>query len=105
MKTAARWKPGLRTRPALPRRKRGGVEVVAAFGEGPAVAVVDFAEGEKVGGNVVVAGREDFFGNGELVHEGKTEVMFFGGEIDFVEAVGELPFGFPTDLAAQAGFI
>ena len=67
----------------------GGVEGVAAFVEGPAGAGEDFAEGKIIGGDVLVAAGEAFFSDGELVHEGETEVMFFGGEIDFGEVAGE----------------
>ena len=31
--------------------------------------------------------------------------MFFRGEIDFEETAGELAGGFPTNLAAEAGFV
>lgn len=83
----------------------GGVGMVAALGEVPAGASVDFAEREIVLGDVGIGAREAFFGNGKLVHEGEAEVVFAGGEIDFEEAVPELGGGLPADLAAEAGFI
>jgi len=84
----------------------GGVVRVFAFGEGPFGAGEVFAQGEEVGGDVGVCFGEVFFAVGELVHEHDAEVGFFGGEIDggefgFAEAGG----GFPTDLAAEAGFV
>src|SRR6266446_751772 len=83
----------------------GGVEGIAAFGEGPACAVVEFAESEEIGSDVLLGAGEAFFGDRELVHEGKTEVLFFSGEVDLEEPVAELVGGFPTDLATEAGFI
>ncbi len=83
----------------------GGIESVAAFGEGPAGASVEFAEGEEIGGDVLLGAGEAFFCDGELVHEGETEVLFFRGEVDLEEPAAELVGGFPTDLAAKAGFI
>ena len=82
-----------------------GIEGVAAFVECPAGAGVNFAEGEIVGGNVLLGAGEAFFGNGELIHESEAEVVFFGGEIDFGEAAAESGGGFPTDLASEAGLI
>ncbi len=81
----------------------GEVEGVAAFAEDPAGAVVGFAEGKEVGGEVGIGFGEVFLGDGELVHEGEAEVVFFGGEIDLEEAAGEFAGGFPADLAAEAG--
>ena len=46
-----------------------------------------------------------FFGDGKLVHEGKAEVLLFCAEVDLGEFVGELLGCFPTDLAAQSGFV
>jgi hypothetical protein len=83
----------------------GGVEGVGFFDKGPASAGMDFAEGEEVLGDVGFGAREMFFGVGKLVHEDEAEVMFGGGEIDFKEARAEAGGGFPTDLAAEAGFI
>jgi hypothetical protein len=83
----------------------GGVESVAALGKNPTGAGVDFAEGKVIGGNVLVATGETLFGDGKLVHESEAEVMFSGGEVDFLEGPGELAGGFPADLAAEAGFV
>jgi hypothetical protein len=38
---------------------------------------VDFAQGEEVGGDVGVVLWKMFFCDGELVHEGESEVLFF----------------------------
>ena len=76
--------------------------MVAAFGEEPFGAGVDFSEGEEVGGDVGVIFWEMFFGNGELVHEGKAEVLLAGGEVDFVKCPREFSGRLPTDLAAEA---
>src|SRR5437867_270053 len=67
----------------------GGVQGVAAFGEGPAGAGVEFADGEEIGGDVLLGAGETFFGDGKLVHEGEAEVLFFGGEVDFEKAAAE----------------
>ncbi len=83
----------------------GGVVVVAAFGEDPLFAGIEFAQGEVVGGDVLLAEGEAFFGGGELVHQGEAEVVFFGGEIDGGKAGGKVFGGFPADLAAEAGFV
>lgn len=83
----------------------GGVGGIGGFAKDPTGAGEIFAEGEIIGGDVVVAAGEAFFGGGELVHEGEAEVMFFGGEIDFKEAAGVVLGGFPADLAAESGLI
>ena len=83
----------------------GGVECVAAFGEGPAGASVKFTQREEVGGDVGFGPGEAFLTTGKLVHQGEAQVLFFGGEIDFKEAGAELVGGFPTDLAAEAGLV
>src|SRR5207249_903964 len=83
----------------------GGVEGVPALGEGPAGAGVEFADGEEIGGDVLLGAGESFFGDRKLVHEGEAEILFFGGEVDFEETATELAGGFPTDLAAEAGFV
>ena len=83
----------------------GGVERVAAFGKGPAGAGVEFADGEEIGGDVLLGAGESFFGDGKLVHKGEAEILLFGGEVDFEETATELAGGFPTDLAAEARFV
>ena len=82
-----------------------GVKSVAAFVEDPAGAGVNFAQSEIIGGDVRFAFGKAFFGNGELVHEGTAEVMFFGSEIHFKEAAVELGSGFPADLATETRFV
>src|SRR5439155_25022200 len=57
------------------------------------------------GGDVLVGFGEAFFGDGEMVHEGEAEVVFFGGKVDFEEAAAELAGGLPANLAANAGFV
>ncbi len=83
----------------------GRVERVLGFAEDPFGAVVGFAESEVVGGDVGFGPGEAFFGHGELVHEGETEVVFFGGEVHFCESAGEVFGGFPADLTAEAGLV
>ena len=83
----------------------GGVVSVAAFGEGPSGAVMNFVQGEEVGGDVVMVFGKVFLGGGELVHEGEAEVEFFGGEVDLGEAGAELVGGFPADLASETRFV
>jgi len=83
----------------------GGIEGVVAFVKGPAGAGVDFTESEIVGGDVLLASRETLFGDGELVHESEAEIGFGVGKVDLLETSGELGGGFPTDLAAEAGFV
>ena len=63
------------------------------------------AQGKVIGGDILVTSRNPFLRGGELVHESKAEIMFFGGEVHFREATAELSGGFPTDLFAEAGFI
>ena len=82
-----------------------GVEGVAAFGEDPAGAGVLFTKSEVVGGDVGMIFGEMLFGVGKLIHERYAEVLLFGGEVDFHELAGELGGGFPTDLAAETGFV
>ena len=82
-----------------------GVAVVTAFGENPFRAGVNFAEGEEVGGDVGVVFWNMFFGDGELVHKGEAEVLFFCAEVYFGKFVGVLLSSFPADLAAEAGFV
>ena len=60
----------------------GRVEGIATLGENPAATAKLFAEGEEIGGDVASTFRKAFFGVGELVHEGKTEVVFGGAEVD-----------------------
>jgi len=83
----------------------GGVVGVGAFGEDPGFADERFPKGEKVGGDILLGAGESFFGDGELVHEGEAEVVFFGGEIDFKEAGAEGLGGLPADLAAESGLV
>ena len=64
-----------------------------------------FAQGKVIGGNIVFASWKALFGHRELVHQGKTEVMLFGGEVDPHKTAREMFGGFPADLAAQAGLI
>src|SRR5436853_7668521 len=54
-----------------------GVTSVSAFGENPTRAGVNFAQGEEVGGDVLMSAGKAFLGDGELVHEGEAEVVFF----------------------------
>jgi hypothetical protein len=79
----------------------GEVERVLGFAEGPFVAGKNFAEGKEVRGDVRLIGGEPFLGGGELVHEGETEVVFFGGEADREEAAGEILGRLPADLPAE----
>ena len=81
----------------------GRVMNVAPFAKNPLCSIVRFAEGEVIGGDVLLASGESFFGDGELVHESETKVAFFGGEIDGQEAAGVALRGLPTDLLAQSG--
>ena len=83
----------------------GGVVGVMAFGEDPFVAGENFPEGEEIGGDVRFGFGESFFSDRELVHEGKSEVVFFGTEIDGEKAAGKLLGGFPADLAAETGLV
>ena len=63
----------------------GWVVVVATFSEEPFGAGVDFTEGEKIGSDVGVVFWEMFFGDGELVHQRKAEVLLFCGEVDLTQ--------------------
>jgi hypothetical protein len=83
----------------------GGVVEVAAFAKDPALAGVVFAESEKIGRDILVLSREALLGERELVHEGKTEVVLLGGEIDASEPARELMGCVPADLASQAGLV
>src|SRR5262245_36413072 len=65
------------------------VERIGAFAEGPSSAGVAFAEGEIIGGDIVLAAGKAFLGGGELVHESETEVVFLAGEINGSECVAE----------------
>src|SRR5258706_9148101 len=64
-----------------------------------------FAQGEVIGGDVVLGTREALFGDGELVHEREADCVFLGGEIDGGKDTAELLRRFPTDLTAQTGFV
>ena len=82
-----------------------GVEAVPALGERPAGARVEFAKSEEVGSDVLLGTREALFGDGELVHQAEAEVLLLRGEVDLEEAAAEAAGGFPTDLAAETGFV
>ena len=60
----------------------GGIESVAAFGESPARTVVGLAQREIVGSDVLFGAGEPFFGDGKLVHQRESKVVFEAGEID-----------------------
>jgi hypothetical protein len=81
------------------------IEGVAAFRKGPTRAGVEFAEGEEVGGDILIGTRKAFFSDGELIHEGEAEVLLFPGEIDSEKTAAKAAGSFPTDLTAEAGFI
>src|SRR2546423_14141369 len=83
----------------------GGVGAIAPFAEDPLRAGVGFAEGEIIGGDVQFALGKALFRNRKLVHESEAELLFFGGEIDAQEAAGGALGGFPTNLAAESGFV
>ena len=95
----------LASAPAQAIAVAGGVQSIAALAKAPFAAVVGLAQGKVIGGNIGLAFRKAFFGHGELVHQGKAEVMLFRGEVDLQETAAELFGGFPADLAAQAGLI
>ncbi len=82
-----------------------GVQGVAAFAKDPAVAVMRFAQGEVIGGDILFGTRESFLRQGELVHEREAEVVFLSGKVHAVKAGVEVVGGFPTDLTAEATFI
>src|ERR1043165_4273910 len=82
-----------------------GIQGIAPLAENPLGTTVGLAQSEVIRGNILLAFREAFFGRGELVHEGETEVMLFRSEIDFEEATRKLFGRFPTNLAAEAGFV
>ena len=83
----------------------GGVQGVAAFRENPARAGVRLAKGEEVGGDVGLLFRESLGGVRKLIHEGESEIMFFGGKVHLEKAAREFCGGFPADLAAKTGFV
>ena len=83
----------------------GGVEAVARFAEDPPGAVITFAEGEIISSDVLLASGKTLLSGGKLVHESKTEVVLFAGEIDGGKFAAVLLAGFPADLAAKAGFV
>ena len=83
----------------------GGVAGVFAFGKDPACALIDFAQSEEIGGDVLLASREAFLSCGKLIHEGETEVVLFGGEVHFGKEAAELTGGLPADLFAEASFV
>ena len=59
------------------------VEGVPGFAEGPARSGVCFAQGEIIRRYIGLRLGKVFFARGELVHDRESEVVFFGGEIDF----------------------
>src|SRR5207249_2210143 len=71
---------------------------IAAFSEGPFGTAEGFAEGEVIGGDVLLGPGKTLLCGGELVHEGEAEVLFSGGEIDLGEFVTEATGDFPADL-------
>src|SRR6516164_4024985 len=83
----------------------GGVECVRAFTEGPAGAVVGFAQCEEVGGDVLLGFWKELFAHGELIHEGEAEVVLLSGEVDSLKGPGEFRGGFPAELEAEAGLV
>src|SRR5438876_11116223 len=85
----------------------GRVERIGGFGEEPFVAGVVFAKGKEVGGDIAVlfAVGEAFFGDEELVHEGKADGRLLGSEVERAEFPAEFAGRFPADLATETGFI
>ena len=81
------------------------VQVVRAFAKDPARAFVAFAQGEEVGGDVLLASGEALPGGGELLHEREAEIVLFAAEVDGNEAAAEMAGGIPADLPAQSGGI
>ena len=82
-----------------------GIEMVGCFAKDPAAGLIEFAKGEEIGGDVLLGPGEAFLGDRELVHESKTEVVLFAGEIDGGKFAAVLLAGFPADLAAKAGLV
>ena len=82
-----------------------GIEMVGCFAEDPAAGLIEFAKGEVIGCDVLLSSGETLLGGGELVHESKTEVVLFAGEIDGGKFAAVLLAGFPADLAAKAGLV
>ena len=83
----------------------GRIIGVASFAEDPFRAGVGFAESEVVRGNVLLAFWKTLFGDRELVHEREAKVVLFRREIDAQKPAGILFGCFPTNLAAESGFI
>ncbi len=82
-----------------------GIEIVGCFAEDPAAGLIELAEGEVIGCDVLLSSGETLLGGGKLVHESKTEVVLFAGEIDGGKFAAVLLAGFPADLAAKAGLV
>src|SRR2546430_6334222 len=82
-----------------------GIEIVGCFAEEPAAGLKEFAKGEVIGCDVLLSPGETLLGGGKLVHESKTEVVLFAGEIDGGKLAAVLLAGFPADLAAQARLV
>ncbi len=81
------------------------VERVFAFGEIPFVAVEHFFERIVIAGDIVFAAREPLLRDAQLVHQVETKVMLLAGEVHRFPARTEFLRRFPTDLAAQTGFV
>ena len=83
----------------------GGIEGVAGFAEDPFGAVEGFAEGEEVSGDVRLGAGEALLSHRELVHEGESEVVLFGGKVNLGKGAAELSGGFPANLSAETGVV
>jgi len=82
-----------------------GVESVTAFGKDPTSAGMLLAQGEVIGGDVLLVTREAFLGGGKLVHEGEAEIVLFAGEVDPGKKAAELTGCLPANLFAKTGFV
>src|SRR6266705_6074106 len=82
-----------------------GVEIVGSFAKDPAAGLIKFAKGEVIGCDVLLSSGETLLGGGKLVHESKTEVVLFAGEIDGGKFTAVLLAGFLVDLATKAGLV
>src|SRR5438128_2631288 len=67
----------------------GRIKHIAAFAEDPAGAGVLFTQGKVISGDVLLVARETFLDRGELIHEGKAEIMFLSGEVDLAKDTAE----------------
>src|SRR5947208_2442852 len=59
----------------------GGIAGVVAFGKDPTSALIDLAEGEEIGSDVLLASGKAFLSGGELIHERETKVVLLAGEV------------------------